>query len=257
MNKLLCKLVLSGFCGAVILSGQLLANEEVQDQQSNQNIPVGIRALKPAEQVVLQEKRAAKDAECQDEAEAVQQEGQPVTAANNEDGRLQSKSLMNKAYTYYTTHAGALHWPISVSPYGDTVQLEDGSIWTVNVWDRSQTLNWLATDTIIIVPGSYFSVYGYKLINVNTGAQVEVNLTLGPVYNGVFTHWIAAIDYFWNEIILEDGTVWKFFWDDSVMKNWLINDTVIIGINDGAFSSSEPNILINVSMLNYARCKCK
>lgn len=256
MNKKLINIVLSSLCGTFLLAGSLLADVQEQSQKLK-NIPVGIRALNPTEYAAMQELRATEDCEDMVEEEINDQAGQLITAVKD-DSRLQSKSLTSKLYTYYTTHAGALHWAISVTPFGDSVQLEDGSIWSVSSWDRYKTLNWLSSDTILVAQSSnYFSIYGYKLINVNTGAEVEVNLTLGPIYNSVYTYYIVGIDYFWNEVMLNDGTVWKFFWDDSVMKKWLINDTVIIGINDGAFSGSEPNILINVSMLNYARCVCK
>ncbi|CCB90400.1 hypothetical protein WCH_CX17680, partial [Waddlia chondrophila 2032/99] len=95
------------------------------------------------------------------------------------------------------------------------------------------------------------------LVNLNTGAKVKVNLSLGPIYNGIYTHWILAIDYSNREVYLEDGSVWKMsWWDSSIVNQWLPNDTVIIGINDGWFSGSNPNMLINVNMNDHAIGNC-
>jgi hypothetical protein len=160
--------------------------------------------------------------------------------------------------TYYTSHKGAFHRPIAVTPLGDEVTLEDGSVWKIKYDHRYKTLDWLAGDNILVLPNhAWFSSYYYRLVNQNTGADVETNLFLGPIYNGVYTHWIVAIDYFNNEICLEDGSTWKIAGGDyGRLKKWLVNDTIIIGINDSWFSS-KPNILINVNMLNFVCGICQ
>ena len=73
------------------------------------------------------------------------------------------------------------------------------------------------------------------------------------MYNSVYTHWIVAIDYYRNIVFLEDGSVWNMSsLDAGVIDQWVINDVVMIGVNTGWLSSYNPNILINVNMLNYA-----
>lgn len=262
--------------GVMIFSGSLLA-AEISDQTDVERIPVGNRQLSHVESVKIQEKRAAlfqklekgedldgeENLELTDaEKQEAEGEGQEVAADEGEEQPGKEASRLIKkginAATYYTSHEGAFHRPIGVSLLGDAVELEDGSIWAVNSSDRYKTLDWLTSDIILIVPNhDWFSVYNYRLINANTGANIKVNLSLGPIYNGIFTHWILAIDYYHREICLEDGSVWKMSsLDSSVMNKWLPNDTVIIGINDGWFSGSNPNILINVNMNNYAIGDC-
>jgi hypothetical protein len=170
--------------------------------------------------------------------------------------KVEEEELLPKK-TFFTSHQGAFHRAIGVTFFGDQVTLEDGSVWTVSSWDRWKTLNWLTSDIILVMQNKWlFSNYKFMLVNQNTGNEVEVNMTLGPIYSGVFTHWIVAIDYFNCQVILEDGSVWNMDLFDSLMINkWMVNDTVIIGVNEER-CLVHPNILINVNVLNYASGIC-
>lgn len=233
------------FIGLTLFSAPISAETTTESIES---IPVGERSINHAERIKMLEDRLAKIEEANEES------------LSEESSEGKNSELIKKFQnsSYVTTHEGAFHYPISVSYSGDSIQLEDGSIWTVCFSDTYKTLNWLTSDLIIIVPNhDIFSSYYYSLINVNTGVIVKVNLYLGPIYNGAFTHWIAAIDYFNREICLEDGSIWKMSaFDQSIISKWLPNDTVIIGINDGAFSYGNPNILINVNVNNYSIGTC-
>lgn len=237
------KQLLNIFLGLILFSAPLAADE----LNSEERIPVGARAVVRAEQVKMYEDRLTKMEEADEE--------------DTQDEGIDAQKIVKKGFqqaTYVTTHEGAFHFPKAVSYFGDTVELEDGSIWSVCSNDAYKTMNWLTSDLIIIVPNdSIFSSHDYKLININTGAKVKVNLYLGPIYNGAYTHWIVAIDYLYREIYLEDGSIWKMSsFDQSIVNQWIPNDTVIIGINDGLFSGSNPNILINVNMNNYSIGSC-
>ncbi|ADI38137.1 putative uncharacterized protein [Waddlia chondrophila 2032/99] len=237
------KQFLNVFLGLALFSMPLSADEV----ETEERIPVGDRAVVRAEQVKMYEDRLVQMEEADEE--------------ESQDEEANAKKIVKKDFlqaTYVTTHEGAFHFPIAVSFLGDTVELEDGSIWKVCSNDAYKTLNWLTSDMIIIVPNdSIFSSHDYKLVNLNTGAKVKVNLYLGPIYNGAYTHWIVAIDYLFREIYLEDGSIWKMSsFDQSIVNTWLPNDTVIIGINDGFFSGTNPNILINVNMNNYSIGTC-
>ena len=101
---------------------------------------------------------------------------------------------------------------------------------------------------------NWFSYYDYKIINKADGSVVYANLSVGPIVEGEYTHWIVAIDYARGEIILEDYSHWKICTaDDYVFDEWALNDTVIIGVNSGWYSSTSEFILINVNMNNYIR----
>lgn len=260
MSKKFVSILTKSFFGAVLISGSLFAAEDVENEQK-EHIQVGIRSMSHAERVKTKEarielfekvKKGEEDLQLTDEEQAELTKG-----PEQEDSESKTAKNLSKS-TYLTTHKGAFHNPISVSLLGDAVELEDGSIWSVCSSDRYKTLDWMTGDLIVITLNhGLFSSYDYHLSNLNTGAKIRVNLALGPIYNGVYTHWIIAIDYVWKEICLEDGSVWKISsLDGSVLNKWLPNDTVIMGINDGWFSGSNPNMLINVNMNNIVIGRC-
>lgn len=233
-------------CGALMTASALFG----QDAEENR-VPVGTRPLSVSEHIAQQETRAKLS------IQNIQEDGQPGEIAKTLQGEANqsdSEERVTNHAMFYTSHPGAFHRAVNISVFGDSIEFEDGSIWTVYSGDAYKTLNWLPSDLIVITPNhAWFSVYNFRLTNQNTGVSVETNLTLGPIYNAPFTHWITAIDYYNDVVYLEDGTIWNMsYFDDSIVRKWVVNDTVIIGINDSWLSSSRPNILINVNMLNYA-----
>lgn len=245
-------------CGALMSASVLFGQDAAAEKK---RVPVGTRALLQAEHVAQQETREKLS------ALNMQEDGQPAEAvlperAHSEAGLPaaaaasagESAERVTNHAMFYTSHPGAFHRADYISIFGDSIELEDGSIWSVRGSDAYKTLNWLPSDLIVITPNhSWFSVYNFRLTNQNTGVSVESNLNLGPIYNGPFTHWIVSIDYYHDVVYLEDGSVWNMsYYDGSIVRKWVVNDTVIIGINDSWLSATRPNILINVNMLNYA-----
>lgn len=257
MIKKMSSMMLLCFCGTMLIASMLCG----QDDDTENRVAVGTRALPLEEHIAQQETRA------QLSSLNIQENGQPAeeAIATSQEGsdddhapqmlKMEDSERIVQHDIFFTSHEGAFHRVFSVGICGDRVELEDGSIWSVYSGDTYKTLNWIPSDVIVITPNhSWFSSYNFRLTNQNTGVSVESNLTLGPIYNAPFTHWIVSIDYYNHMVYLEDGTIWKMsYFDDYIFRKWVINDTVIIGINDGWLSSSRPNILINVNMLNYAQ----
>ena len=162
------------------------------------------------------------------------------------------------ANIFYTTHNGAFHNPLSVTALGGVVHLEDGSVWSIADGDHYKTLNWYTSDLIVLTPNhDWFTSELFRMSNQNTGVSVRCSMILGPIYHGLYTHWIVGINYYTQEIYLEDGSVWQVTgFDSSIFNKWLLNDTIIIGVNDGYLSSTKPNILINVNTLTFVRSIC-
>lgn len=272
MNRLLM-ITLRCLCGAFLLAGTMQAFAEEKKEETKKEeqgtdtekkrIPVGSRMLSKAEHAAIQEKRAS---EAQESGLDAGDQGQRETVKailDSKESRL--SAAVNgvtlpaiQAGSFVSTHPAAFHRPLSVSLSGDSIELEDGSIWAVAGGDAYKTLNWLTSDLLVITPNpKWFLIYDYCITNVNTGVTVNVSLVLGPLYDALYRHWIVSIDFYKNIIWLEDGTLWEMAsGDSSAMKNWLAGDTVIIGHNEGWFSSYNPNILINVNVANYARGKC-
>jgi hypothetical protein len=259
------QLTLKLMVGVVVLTGSLYAEEETQ-QIVQKQIEAGKRASTPAQLTQLQEKRLL-------EASEGSVEEDTSTAQPTEEMLAISKTLrendlkpMAKSFpkdilsktTYTTSHPGALHYPASVSYFGATVTLGDGSMWNIYSGDRYLTLNWYISDLVLILPNhNLFSIYNYCLVNQQTGVSVQANLAVGPYYNGMNTYWIVAFDDYNNQVCLNDGSIWSVSSLDSYcLKSWYSNDTLIMGFNDDFYSSIRPNILINVNTLNHVRANC-
>ncbi|KAF3363211.1 Uncharacterized protein PHSC3_000225 [Chlamydiales bacterium STE3] len=273
MRKFTCQTLSLLCCFLPIFSGTLSAEEKNEDHL--EHIQPGTRALSHVEMVKIQEERAEQDKESRENPQkfAQKDEGEPKTGLVqdplNAKFNVSANFLTPQASVGYTTHSGAFHFPAEISYLGDTIKLEDGSIWTVASSDTTIVLNWLrqqdqnlavggASLSLVITPNhSWFSTYMFRMTEQSTGTSVKVNMYLGPIYNGLYTHWIVAINYYTQEICLEDGSVWRLSGlDAGIFNKWLLNDTVIIGVNDGFLSTSKPNILINVNTLTYSRAKC-
>lgn len=225
-----------------------VANFEAANEESTERkrVPVGEDAMSAIEYLATQEERAQRAHE------------------NGQEQANDEEKITNNAYTSVFSHPFGLHRPVFIAPLGETIELEDGSVWWINPSDRSRTSNWLNDDIVIIAPNdSWFSSYMFKIVNQNSGEVLKANMHLGPYYNGPKTHCIVGFDhvndlvYLQNGSGLQMGTIWRIAGHDlGLTKQWRLNDTVIIGINPGWDSDTRPNILINVRKLNYACVKC-
>lgn len=239
--------------------------------QELERIKPGTRAMVLAEWVKIQEERALEEETYPEESTAalVEEENTNTSLPNAPSFNVSANFVTPKVSVNYTTHTGAFYYPVAISALGDTIELNDRSVWLVASSDAKIAMNWARQQEIYLANGgpglsvvitpnhSWFSSYQFCLTEQTTGTSVKANLYLGPLYNGLFTHWIVAINYYTQEVCLDDGSIWKLSGlDAGVFNHWLINDTVIIGVNDGFLSSSKPNILINVNTLTYSRAKC-
>jgi hypothetical protein len=148
--------------------------------------------------------------------------------------------------TFYPT---ASHVIAEISPYTDTIKLEDGSIWHTDPSDRNKLFSWLPSDLIVITQGSgWFSSYTFLIVNKTSNSSVAANISLGPILGGAYTHKAFLIDPISGQLILENGSRWHISYSDqAAFCQWLLNDTIIIGVNSSWFSSAE-FILYDVEM---------
>lgn len=157
-----------------------------------------------------------------------------------------------------TNHPGAYHnyMGLYFSVLGDYITLEDGSGWTVKPKDSYICRTWFGTDLLVITPNANsFWGYDYCITNQNTKDVIEVNFFTGQSVQVVpgYTRWIVYVDWLQDLVVLNDSTVWKMnFFDSIVVKKWKAGDIAIIGINDGWNSSSYPNVLINAQTNQWA-----
>jgi hypothetical protein len=147
----------------------------------------------------------------------------------------------------------ASHWISELSALSDTLVMEDGSIWHINSSDRNTLSWWKVSDPIVVTQSGWFSSYKFKIVNKSTNTSVDASLSLGPLLGGQYTHKIVGIDYGRGEILLANGSRWNISYNDRTLLNeWLLNDTIIVGINTRWFSSGE-FILIDVEMNNHIK----
>ena len=64
------------------------------------------------------------------------------------------------------------HWIRKVIERGETIQLEDGSIWQISPLSKIDAILWLVTEKIVIVESGN-PLYPYKLVNSDGGTSAE------------------------------------------------------------------------------------
>lgn len=141
------------------------------------------------------------------------------------------------------------HLLVAAAYNGEWIQLENGSVWSVtNYYDKKEVLDWKTTDPLYIYPNkSIFSAHKYKIVNDKWGTKAEITLIKGADLNySENINLITFINYKNNAIYLNDNTIWYVASDDSsIIKNWEIDDPIMIGSYKSFFSSYK-NILINL-----------
>lgn len=231
-----------------LVASLMLVSSARADEAQEEHVKPGVRASTHTEWLSMQQDREDKEdkAQAEEATEEAEATAEPLINLSKE---------ANAALSYYAAYPGIFYNPYSISYMGDYVVLHDGSGWTISSGDAYKTMNWLTSDLVVITPNhSWLSAYMFKMTNQNTGVSVKCNLTLGPIYNGIYTHWIVGINYYTQDVYLENGTVWNVSgFDASIFSKWMVNDTIILGVNDGNFSSSKPYILINVNTLTNVR----
>jgi hypothetical protein len=150
----------------------------------------------------------------------------------------------------------AMHSLAAVSAFGESLELEDGSVWKVSIYDAPKVAMWGSQEPVLITQNtSWFSNYQYCLVNQITGDVLEANLFLGPLKDGPYTRYIVSIDATRGELVLNDHTRWSVSsYDLSAFHDWMLYDTVILGHNS-SWDSSSQGLLINVNMNQAVRAK--
>jgi len=195
-----------------------------------------------------------------EQIEQRQQMRENETPQNNTDSDI--SSLDNTSGYYYNDSPPfycppPCHWMCALSALGDSMMIEDGSIWQLGSYDRDLIRYWFINDPLVITQnGDWFSSYDYRIINRNTGSSVAVNLLQGPVLDDPHSRQIAAIDLQAGIVILSpDDLHWSISSRDRYqLDKWVPGDYVIVGINTG-WDSSFANILINVATNSFVRAK--
>lgn len=153
---------------------------------------------------------------------------------------LQAENEAKEAHYYWgpskVAYPSASRWVKELSPYSDTVQLDDGSIWNIDPADQKTLFSWQPSDLIFITQNSgvtsWFSKYYYKIINKANNTSVAANMSLGPILGGPQTHTAISVDPIRGYLVLDDNTRWSISYSDyATFSKWLPKETIMIGIN--------------------------
>lgn len=146
-------------------------------------------------------------------------------------------------------------------PSGYTLELDDGSVWRVTDSSLSKAKDYYREgDLIVIYPVlfPFFSGSKFFFSNLNSGQNVNVDLSLGPISGKPGCVEIDEIDFYRGRLLLRDGNnnrlVWQINTDYlSHLRQWKIGQCVILGSNrrqSNYFGSAFEYMLINVERLD-------
>jgi len=80
--------------------------------------------------------------------------------------------------------------PHTLIKMGETIELEDGSAWSVSIYDIPVALNWQINDSIAVTQNTrWFTEYPYRLVNRENGTTVETDLIKAGTMIFVDTEW--------------------------------------------------------------------
>ena len=145
--------------------------------------------------------------------------------------------------------------------HGRTIELDDGSIWSVQgIESQNHASRWRTNDSIVIHPTLFplWSGTQFYLYNRRTKTSANAQLSANPYANTPSHVVINYIDYVRGDlhIISGDGrNVYcrinpKFY---TELSRWRVGNTIIIGSNQDCYAgwfSEYPYILINVDRKN-------
>ena len=141
--------------------------------------------------------------------------------------------------------ADAIHTVRERANSGDTVEIENGAVFSIKEYDTGCVSQWQKGQSLRISP-AWYSRYQYCIYNQATNTTVEAKLSLGPFLKSPHTRSIIQILPTDNVIILDNNQAYKISYAD-VFQKWQVNDKVIIGDNSGWWTWGFNHIVINVT----------
>jgi hypothetical protein len=260
------KYILPSLASILLFNTHLLGDETtVKNEQpdTQEHVAVQSREIDPSKREHIRELRAKEREEAEQQAQNTQA-GQTLRRVQLKLAETESQFMLapreNMARPQFSLTSFALpidyHLLMSASDNLRSLEMEDGSHWEVSAFDSFILRNWGREDTLVVTPNyNWFGSYNYYITNKSRNTYVKANLVVGPLAFGPFSHWVVEIDNFNGHIFLENQMVWCVNPQDSyALKDWAVNDHVIIGLCDTWFSSFD-HILINVNVNDHVRAK--
>lgn len=159
----------------------------------------------------------------------------------------QSLTAKEKIELYgYRLHPSSYHRPERYKLKSHLIQLNDGSIWSLNPDYMEGIQNWKKSHKLFIQPHysyfwpDYLIVYNYIVYNLDQDAEIPIYLE--KIENSAFL--IEELDTATHAIFLDDKTIWKID-DQADISNWKRGQRILVGVNHEWYSAQYPHILIN------------
>lgn len=144
------------------------------------------------------------------------------------------------------------HWALGIDHDCNILELEDGSQWKIAEADSEELISWGHGDYVQISPHYFSSSHEYYITNQDNESYVRANLVNAPHRDSPYAVTITGTSYR-QSFYLSNGSCWKISSSDFlVVRNWCIDDLVIIGTNNEWFSSYT-HILINIHTNTFVR----
>jgi hypothetical protein len=144
------------------------------------------------------------------------------------------------------------HWVFEKDQEHSLLTLEDRSQWKVSDEDIAEVASWKDHELVEISPNYLSSSHAYYITNKETDSYVQANLISAPLRGSPYAVTIKGTNYRYS-FSLSNGTKWEVSFSDlALVRNWYVNDLVIIGVNNEWFSSYT-HILINTHTNTFVR----
>ena len=149
-----------------------------------------------------------------------------------------------------------LHFVHDRSPTGDTIEIENGAVFSVRDWDSSTVASWLKKTEIRITNNSWGSSrYEFKIVNTLTGATAQANISLAPFVASPNTRRIYTINLANGTVTLDNGRTFKVS-NISTISGWkgietitgYAGDMIIVGDNDSWITKGYNSVLFNLNV---------
>jgi hypothetical protein len=261
------KYILPSLATLLLFNTHLLADETTVKHESDttqDHVAVQSREANPAIREKLRELRAKEREEEENRAQSAQAEqtlrrvSHKLANAGAPEFMLAPREKMGRSQFSFTSMVlpSNCHWLASVSDSIRSLEIEDGSHWEVSAFDSFILRNWRRENTLVITPNyNWFGNYEYFITNKSNNTFVKANLAIGPLTFGDFSHWVVEVDNLNGHVILENQMIWCVNPQDGyALRDWAVNDHVIIGLCDSWFSAFD-HILINVNVNDHIRVK--
>lgn len=242
--------------------GMLVVTAQAQATESDKHLPIGTRSIE-APAPLCPEKE---ECDCGCEEQMVKEEAMPDADQQTLQARFrlffgeqiypgscqQVRFFLGPDFVYLTDGR------VQELPPGWYGQFRDGSIWRVADQDVWAISDWSFSDEIhLMFNHTWFSTpYRYLLYNVDLNRSIRLYPQAGPKFDRIERLFVYDRSFIEDEVVLSDGSHWKVTsFDRQNFSEWLLDDSIVIGVNDDWMSTKYPNFLFNLTTNTWIRAR--